>query len=147
MLSAPASAGRATASLRVTTTVLNSCTVQAQPLSFGTQPIIQFAVLDATATVIVKCGANTAFTVAMDNGQYYAAGRRVYNTGWNQYLPYEVYSDAARTQVWGTGPGRTVAGNTGLSGQSTLTAYGRIDSPIIVFPGAYSDLVTVTVNF
>ena len=116
-------------------------------MSFGTQPIVQFATLDTTAIVIVKCGANTAFTVAMDNGQNYASGRRVYNNGWNQYLSYEVYSDAARTQIWGNTTGRTVAGNTGLTGQATLTAYGRIVSPVIVFPGAYSDLITVTVNF
>ena len=139
--------GRATAALRVSTTVLNSCTVQAQPMSFGTQPIITFATLDATATIVVTCGPNTAFTVALDNGTNFTTSRQVRNVGWNAYLPYQVHSNAARTQVWGNSAGTTVAGNTGLSGQSTLTAYGRIVSPVIVFPGAYTDSVTVTVNF
>jgi spore coat protein U-like protein len=139
--------GRATAALRVAATVVNSCTVQAQPMSFGTQPIITFATLDTTATILVKCGANTAFTVAIDNGTNFTTARRVHNVGWNAYMPYLVHSDAARTQVWGGAAGTTVAGNTGASGLSTLTAYGRITSPGIVFPGAYTDSVTVTVNF
>ena len=68
---------RATASMRVQADVLNTCTVQAQPLAFGVVPVVNLTPLETTARIVVKCGPNIPFTVALDNGQHFAAQRRV----------------------------------------------------------------------
>lgn len=138
---------RATASMRVQADVLNTCTVQAQPLAFGVVPVVNLTPLETTARIVVKCGPNIPFTVALDNGQHFAAQRRVYNGEMNAYLSYEVHSDPARTNAWGSAAGQTVSATTDASGDATLTAYGRISTALLVFAGPYTDSVTVTVSF
>ena len=62
-------------------------------------------------------------------------------------LTYELYSDAGRTAIWGataTSAGK-VPTSTGAS--QTLTVYGRIPRGQNVAVGAYSQTVTVTLNF
>ncbi|MCA1661000.1 MAG: spore coat protein U domain-containing protein [Novosphingobium sp.] len=127
--------------------VLNNCTVQAQPLAFGTVPAVNLTPLETTARVVVNCGPNIPFTVAFDNGQHFAAQRRVHNAGMNAYLEYEVHSDPARTSPWGSGAGQIVSGNSGASGEATLIAYGRITAALLVFVGPYTDSIAVTVSF
>src|SRR5687768_11734098 len=148
LAASPAAAqGRATASMRIDANVLNNCTVQAQPLAFGMVPVVNLTPLETTARVVVKCGPNIPFTIALDNGQHFAAQRRVHNAGLNAYLAYEVHSDPARTSPWGSGAGQTVSGNSGASGEATLIAYGRITAALLVFAGPYTDSITVTVSF
>lgn len=144
----PAAAqSRATASMRVDANVLNTCTVQAQPLAFGMVPVVNLTPLETTARVVVKCGPNIPFIVALDNGQHFAGQRRVHNAGLNAYLTYQVHSDAARTSPWASGAGQTVSATTDTTGNATLIAYGRITTALLVFPGPYTDSITVTVSF
>ena len=148
LAASPAAAqGRATGSMRVDANVLNTCTVQAQPLAFGMVPVVNLTPLQTTARVVVKCGPNIAFTVALDNGQHFAGQRRVHNAGMNAYLKYQVHSDPARTMPWGSGAGQTVAAVTDASGDASLIAYGRITTALLVFAGPYTDSLTVTVSF
>ena len=59
-------------------------------------------------------------------------------------LNYDLYADAARTIVWGTGAdGQTLPRTT--NGSTTL--YGRIFAGQDVDAGFYFDLITVTFNF
>ena len=133
--------------MRIDANVLNTCTVQAQPLAFGMVPVVNLTPLVTTARVVIKCGPNIPFTVALDNGQHFSGQRRVYNAGLNAYLTYQVHSDPARTRPWGSGAGQTVSATTDATGNATLIAYGRITTALLVFPGPYTDSVTVTVSF
>lgn len=130
------------ARLRVDT----SCRVFTEPLAFGNVNIFSGQV-DATASIRLVCGPAVAYSVAIDNGQYFNGQRRMFSGGaFLNYVNYEIYRNAARTQVWGATPGTVVTGVTPANGRATLTAYGRVPNSIVL-PRDYIDTVTVTVTF
>lgn len=124
-----------------------SCRLTAEPLAFGTVNIFSGQV-DATASIHLRCGPSVAYSVALDNGQNFNGQRRMSNGagGFFAYVRYQIYRDPSRTQVWGSAAGLLVAGTTPANGLVTLTAYGRVPNSIVL-PRAYTDIVTVTVNF
>lgn len=130
------------ARLRVDT----SCRLFTDWLSFGTVKG-QTGIVDATATLRLSCGPSVAYSVAIDNGLHFEGTRRMFNgTPARSYVPYELYRDAARTQVWGSTGGNLATGTTPLDGEVTLTVYGRVpDTKVLA--REYRDTVTVTVNF
>lgn len=140
-----------TGSLNVNATVLNSCTVVAVPLSFGVLTEVGKKDVDATTTLSVVCTPNAVFDVGLDDGANADAGQRRMKAGDDGgYLPYEIYTTAARSSRWGnTVKTDTVGGSGQLLGVATvLTAYGRIAANTAPVPsGTYTDTVTVTVNF
>ena len=65
-------------------------------------------------------------------------------------LTYNLYLNAAETQIWGDGTGGSVIDNatiTALLGTVTVTAYGLMPAAQDVSPGAYADTITVTVSY
>lgn len=124
-----------------------SCRLTAEPLSFGTANIFS-GQIDASTSIHLRCGPGVAYSVALDNGQNFTTQRRMANGmgGWFAYVPYQIYRNAQRTQVWGSTAGTMVTGMTPVNGDVTLTAYGRVPAAIVL-PRAYTDVVTVTVNF
>jgi spore coat protein U-like protein len=117
-----------------------ACSLTVDPLAFGTYQAAQATVLDASFNVTYTCDSGG------DRPSYsFSAGRsgnvnaRRLSNG-SDSLQYQLYTDAARTQVLGIGsefanrPGRT------------YTYYGRIAANQDVSPGAYSDSITVTVT-
>ena len=149
-----ANAATTTSTFQVTATVNANCLASASALGFGTYtPSAAGAVLDATSTISVRCTKGTAFTVALDAGLN-AAGNytnRAMISGTN-LLGYQLYTDTARTTVWGdtTGGTSTVSGTglgMGTSQAVPLTVYGRIPDTPTAAPGSYSDTVTATVTY
>lgn len=123
-----------------------SCRLTTEPLAFGTVNIFSGQV-DATASIRMRCGPAVAYSVAIDNGLYFNGQRRMWSGGtFFAYVRYEIYRNAARTQVWGATAANVVTGITPANGQVTLTAYGRVPNSIVL-PREYIDTVTVTVNF
>lgn len=146
----PAFAATDTDDMLVTATVIDSCTVTASPMAFGTLTGLGSSNIDSSATIALACTPDAAYEVSLDLGINAGAGTQrelVNGADATQRIPYDVYSDAARTSAWGTGAGNTVTG-TATGGVATLTAFGRIPtSATAVSAGAYSDSVTVTVEF
>jgi spore coat protein U-like protein len=70
-----------------------------------------------------------------------------------QYVEYELYRDAGRSQRWGndtTGGTDTVNGNGSNHGQGSgngLTVYGRVPAQPEAASGSYSDTVTITLTY
>lgn len=60
------------------------------------------------------------------------------------HLGYELYSDAARANLWTTA---TLVAGTGTGTAQTINVYGRIAALQNVPAGAYADVVVATVNF
>jgi spore coat protein U-like protein len=144
-------AATATANLTVSATVSVNCAVTAGTLAFGAyDPVVTnaSAALDGSGTFTVACtkGA-TGVTIDLGQGANYSGGRRMVAAG--NYLPYQVYSDAGRTTVWGsTSGGATVAvAAPASSAPATYTVYGRIAAAQDVPAGGYGDTVVATVNF
>ncbi|MFZ1744249.1 MAG: spore coat U domain-containing protein [Pontixanthobacter sp.] len=146
----PAFAGTDSDDMLVTATVINSCTVTASPMAFGTLATLGSANIDTSASVVLACTPNAAYSVSMNLGLNAGSTtqRELVNSGNStQRIPYEIYTDAARTNSWGTAVGNVVAG-TATGGAASLTAYGRIPSTAAaVSAGSYSDTVAVTVTF
>lgn len=115
-------------------------------LSFGVYDPLSVLPDDAVVTVSVSCnGGMSSLEFAID-GLGSDGNRRIYNGA--NYLTYNIYSDAARTQVIGSGSSGTNTFKRPNPGQSSLTYfYGRISAGQDVPAGLYSGTVVVTLNF
>ena len=144
----PAFAGTANGSLAVSALVLESCTVVATPMAFGALTDVGSANVNSTATLTLVCTPNADYDIAMGDGANANSGqRRLKHTTNPEFLNYNLYIDAARSQPWGNTVGTTKPGTAPL-GTSIHTVYGQIPAGVAgVTAGAYSDTVTVTVTF
>lgn len=143
-----ASAKRATGTADTRLRVDTSCRLNTEPMTFGAANLFS-GQIDTTAIFKLSCGPAVAYTVAIDNGQYFNGQRRMYGgvfAGFLLYVPYEIYRNAARTQVWGSAAGNVIGGTTPVNGDVILTAYGRVPNSLVL-ARPYVDTVTVTVNF
>ena len=98
---------------------------------------------DSVGTITYNC--NSGAVVYVSAGSSGRAAQRTLLSGANT-LDYNLYSDAARAQVWGdlsSGGGVPVS----QSGKNTLNVYGRIPPGQNVASGTYNDTVTVTFLF
>jgi spore coat protein U domain-containing protein, fimbrial subunit CupE1/2/3/6 len=151
-----AAAGRAQADsigtrMEVTATVVTNCRLIVPALSFGTyDPLAAHAAqpADATVEVILNCTRNTPAALSFDLGLHSPSrGDRAMGGPGASPLRYQIYRDAARSQVWaqGTEALRLIAHGVGVNDQ--FTVFGRIPPAQEVDPGAYSDVLTATVDF
>lgn len=133
---------------------LCSCTVTATGVSFGNYNVVNAAPTDSTGTVRVRCTLLVAlagsFTVDLSTGSSGTYAQRTLHNGPSS-LDYNLYTDVARTQIWGNGSGgsfRVTRNFTALlSVDQTVTVYGRIRSGQNVPAGSYSDTIIVTVTY
>lgn len=142
-------AATATTTFQVTATVLSVCTVSATNLAFGNYDATAGAPNDNTSTVTVTCSNGSPYTVALDAGTGTGATvavRRMSNGG--NTLDYSMFTDAARTTIWGdTTLGTVDQAGTGNGAAQNYTVYGRIPTAQFVAAGNYADTVTATVTY
>ena len=136
-----------TGQLTVSATVLSGCALIGGTLDFGNYISGQEADLDASGQFsFVNCSGTLTFE--LDGGiQGNVNSRRM--SGADATLAYQIYSNVARTTVWGTGGNAFVlplpSGATPSSGN--LTVHGRIPGGQAVPGGSYTDIVNITLNF
>ena len=146
----PAFAATTSTTLNVDATVTANCVVSSSPISFGAVNPISGLNYDASGGITVTCTNGTAWSAAAGigsgSGASYAARRM---TAGANTLNYNIYTDAARTTVWGDGSGATATiANAGTGVGQNVTVYGRVPSgQVTVPPGAYTDTVAVTVTY
>jgi spore coat protein U-like protein len=150
ILAVPAAiAATTTTTFNVTANVVATCAVTATNLAFGNYDAASGTPTDATSTVNVTCTNNHGYTVDLNAGTGSGATvavRRMTN-GANT-LDYSMFTDAARSTVWGDGTLSTsTQAGTGNGAAQALTVYGRIPTGQFVTAGAYSDTVTATVTY
>ena len=133
------------------------CTLNATPaINFNNVTSIgpTSARIDAQGTVTVEC--NTPYTIYIGDGQNRVApgsGNRQMAQGAAR-LPYQLFKDAARTQVWdATGGTAVIGGSGGVSDPGTgasqnKTVYASIPAgTTLPVPGTYTDTVVITVTY
>jgi spore coat protein U-like protein len=133
-------------------TITGTCTAGATGVSFGTYNLFSATPLTSTGTVTVDCSGassisgNNSVTVSLSTGQSGTYTTRSLGTGFS----YNLYQDAAYTQIWGDGTG----GSTQYTGSITnghksftATVYGEIPALQNPSPASYTDTITVTVNY
>ena len=146
----PAFAATTSTTLNVSATVTANCTVSSSALAFGSVNPLSGSNVDGTGGITVTCTNGTGWTAAAGVGSGSGAtfaSRRM--TAGANLLNYNLYTDAARTTVWGDGSGSTAMfSNSGTGVAQAVTVYGRVPSgQVTVPPGAYADTVSVTVTY
>jgi spore coat protein U-like protein len=135
-----------------------SCSITSPTLNFGSYDPLLATNDDSTAVVQVSCTrtilpsevVNYTLTSSIGNGPGYAARRMVSGV---EILNYNVYRNAARTQVWGNGTGGSfvITGSFNLNNATPRnrnhTLYGRIPPLQNAAAGANSDTLVVTLTF
>jgi spore coat protein U-like protein len=140
----PARSGTDTDILTVTATVLSACSLSGGTLSFGSYTSGQTTNLDVTGVInYVNC--NGSLTFALDGGLSGSVNARQMQQGANR-LSYQIYRNAVRNAVWGTGADAQGVVLVGTQSGS-VTVYGRIPSGQVVPDGTYTDTVNVTLTF
>jgi spore coat protein U-like protein len=138
------------------------CSIASISLNFGAYDPALTAPDDSVGSVTLTCrhisgGADRVnYTVTLSNGQYgTSAATRAMGAGAKR-LGYNVFTDPARTQAWGTGTGGTVIASGAMTvgpgnGNNVKTVvhsvYGRIPQLQDVAPGIYADTLLVTLTF
>ena len=130
-----------------------SCSATITSIAYGTVDVLLNQPVDTTATLQISCTGPTNQTarICANLGRMTptpgTSSRRLVDGGSN-YLTHELYSDPARTQVWGSWAGAGYAsggvqidiplGSTG-TGTTTRTIYGRLlASQQTAPPGTYT---------
>ena len=149
MARARASVLAAMALAAVTAPTANSaaqCVVSSvEGISFGTYDTFSPTPLDSMGRLTVQCAQAVWLQVTIGHGGGNPNEPRVLRGGGGQLL-YDVYLDAARTIVWGDGTRGTQAYQ-GFSTLFSLPIFGRIPAGQDAKAGAYSDRLTVRIDF
>ena len=129
------------------------CRITVTPVNFGIYIPATPAHLDVIGQLDVRCQAQPgSFSVSLGPGISGDQLARTLSAGGSNILNYNLYRDAARSQVWGDGtpPTFVVSGIRSGGGRPTnysYPIYGRIFANQGPNPGIYSDDVLATVLF
>jgi len=133
-----------------------SCSVESAGLSFGQYNPFRGAPNDSVGTLSLSCsgaaGAEVVYVVRIGAGSSGTPTARTMRSpsGWS--LGYNLYTDPARSLVWGDGTGgtRVLADAFTLRGMGLTRRYpvfGRTFERQNVAPGVYTDSLVVSVEF
>lgn len=130
-----------------------SCTVGVTGLSFGNYDAVTKTGVTGNTFYVIDCsGSGTvSYVLTLSPGQFGNALARYLYSG-SMRLRYQVYRDAARTQILGDGTGGTytISGSGTLSSNSYSTfgsLYGTIPAGQAAVPGSYADTLTVQISY
>ena len=112
-------------------------------LAFGNYDVYSATPLDSAGTISYSCPPPAVPVVDISAGNSGSFSPRAMSlTGSADTLKYNVYTDAARTTVWGSTPLAVPQGN-----NLSVPFYGRIFPLQDVSVGTYTDTLIVTFNF
>lgn len=122
-----------------------ACTVSSTAVAFGAYDVFATTANDSVGSIKISCDTSTAYSIALSPGSGGSWSGRTLENGISE-LVYNLFVDAARTQVWGDGTGGTATvGATATSANHTV--YGRITAGQNVTTGTYTDTVIITVTY
>ena len=133
---------------RVQARVEAVCAVTASDLNFGTYTSQAGTPLQGTTLLRATCTPGSTYNVGLSEGTSPGAtvNARKMASGTNA-LNYQLYSDSARSTIWGNTTGTdTVTGvGTGLAVDHTV--FGAVPAAQVVPAGDYADTITVRVYY
>lgn len=128
--------------------VIDGCTVLTAEMVFDVSPGAGAGPIDSSTQIEIECTRLAVFRIDMDYGSNASGAQRRMRNASGDFIPYEIYRNAARSQVWGSGWGSAPWGIAWGLGRGSMTAYGRIATvPSGLTPGTYEDTVTVSITF
>lgn len=116
-------------------------------VNFGAYNVFSAVSGNGVGSLGIRCqGGGGSFAVTLSTGWSNSYALRIMRSGTNQ-LNYNLYTDGARTVVWGNGSGNSsIQAVTGNS-TTTLTVYGQIPAGQDAAVGNYTDGIIATVTF
>jgi spore coat protein U-like protein len=126
-----------------------NCIISTTAVSFGVYDVFSGTATDSTGTITFRCTGNASVTINLNKGTSTTFTPRVLTSG-SSTLNYNLYTDAARSTIWGDTTGGTSRYSNANPANNTnivVTVYGRITSGQDVSAGSYSDTITATINF
>lgn len=143
-----ANAATATSTFQVQMKITSSCIINsAGNLNFPDTGVIA-ANVDATSTLSVQCTSTTPYNIGLNIGTGTGATVAVRKmTSGGATINYSLYSDAARSAVWGDTIGNNTVASTGTGAAQSFTIYGRVPPQGTPAPATYTDTITVTVTY
>ncbi len=134
-----------------------SCTVASIGLKFGIYNPFAPTALDSAGSLTLSCSGAASevvsFQISASSGSSLNPAARTMRGAHEGFsIAYNLYTDPARTTIWGDGSGATVpiAGVFSLPQGAlvrTVDFYGRIPARQNVGPQSYGDMIVITVNF
>jgi spore coat protein U-like protein len=144
----PSSATQVTSNFSVQLTMTTSCVINsASTLNFGSQGVL-VANVDNTSTLQVQCTNTTPYNIGLDVGTATGAtvAARKMTSGSNT-INYALYTDSARSLLWGNTVGTDTVAAVGSGIAQSYTVYGRVPAQPTPAAGTYADTITVTVTY
>lgn len=131
----------------VSASVVDNCNISATNVAFPASGLLT-SQINATGTITVQCTAGGAYQVSLSSGASGTMGARTMLRSGGGTVTYQLYTDSARTRVWGDGSGGTLtATGVGTGASTNLTVYGAVPAQTTPAPGNYSDTITATISF
>ena len=119
------------------------CMISTQSMAFGNYDTLSLSPLDGIGNVAIDCSAASSFTISLGSGNATVEQREM-RSGSNT-MRYNLYSDPARTFVWGDEISETAVSDTAQRGNYTV--YGRVPAKQNLPSGTYADSIVVTVTY
>jgi len=130
----------------ISASVPSGCRIMAiSHLDFGTLSAPLSSTHDQSASVALQCPAGTQWQVDLGSGNHHASARRM--ASGSGYVAYQLYRNAARTQLWGSTVGGGTVSGTSTGALTTVPIYGRIPIQGGVTTGVYTDTVILTLSY
>lgn len=139
-------------SFRVSIEIRETCTlnVAAADVAFG--QVDRSAAADAGSSLSVTCTTGTPWVLGLNNGlnasgaTVSATNRRM--TSGSGFIPYGLYRDAGRSQLFGSTAGTDTVSGTGTGAVQSVPVFGRVSaSSTNVAAGIYQDTVVAQVTY
>ena len=135
-------------SLPVNANLISACRISAQPLNFGIHPSNFTSSIASTTTIASSCTKGTPYQIGLNNGLHAAGNQRRMKADDGQFINYELYKDASRSQRWGStlNTAETLAGvATGVTQNASV--YGAVVPQAGLRAADYKDTITVTITY
>lgn len=149
LAAAPALTQTATSQFNVQMTITSDCQINsAGNLDFGSTGVIA-GNRDAANSIVVQCTSGTPYHVGLNEGLGAGAtvASRVMTGPSSSTIGYSLYTDAARSLVWGNTVNTNTMSASGNGAAQTYTVYGRVPLQDTPAAGTYTDTVTVTLTY
>lgn len=128
-----------------------TCNVSATGVNLGSYDVFSISPADSTGTITILCDATTNVLTAI--GQSPNSGgfnpRKMRHSSLADLLNYNLFTNVARTTIWGNGTGgtSTVTQKATKNKPLDLTVYGRIPQGQDISGGLYGETLTVTITW
>ena len=121
-----------------------TCDVNPQGANFGAYDALSAVPLDTVGNIGIACDAVVPVTISLGPGAGTYQERRM--QGGAAELTYNLYTDPARTIVWGDGSGDTSSVSVNAQ-TAAIPIYGRVPARQPIPPAAYADTIVVTISY